>query len=129
MDSFESRLENLREKHNLKKNEISKRLGFSPNVYGAYERGERRPSFETIIKLADMFDVSIDYLIRGTSPNRPTKQEGFDSKINNILEKYDISDVSFLDINKWEKLSKADIDEINRHFKWIVARSDQSRKE
>lgn len=46
-DHFNLRLENLREKSGYTKKEVSKMLGFSANVYGAYERGERRPSIET----------------------------------------------------------------------------------
>lgn len=65
MKGFELRLENLREKHGYSKKEMSSKLGFTNNVYGSYERGVRRPSLETTIKLADIYDVSIDYLIRG----------------------------------------------------------------
>ncbi|WP_339234535.1 helix-turn-helix transcriptional regulator [Oceanobacillus sp. FSL W7-1281] len=65
MKGFGLRLENLRDKYDYSKTEISSKLGFTDNVYGSYEREDRRPSFETVIKLADIFDVSIDYLIRG----------------------------------------------------------------
>lgn len=58
-------LQNLREKYNYSRIEISTMLGFSKNVYGSYEREARTPSLETMIKLADIFEVSIDYLIRG----------------------------------------------------------------
>jgi transcriptional regulator with XRE-family HTH domain len=54
---FGLRLENLREKYGYSKVEMSLKLGFSQNVYGAYEREEKRPSLETIIKLADIFHV------------------------------------------------------------------------
>lgn len=59
------RLENLRDKHGYSKVEISYKLGFSQNVYGSYERETRRPTYETMIKLADIYGVSLDYLIRG----------------------------------------------------------------
>ncbi|WP_077601595.1 helix-turn-helix domain-containing protein [Oceanobacillus sojae] len=65
MKGFGLRLQNLREKYDYSKTEMSSKLGFTDNVYGSYERGDRRPSLETIIELADIFDVSIDYLIRG----------------------------------------------------------------
>ncbi|WP_080873430.1 helix-turn-helix domain-containing protein [Oceanobacillus timonensis] len=65
MKGFGMRLENLRDKHGYSKVEISYKLGFSQNVYGSYERETRRPTFETMIKLADIYGVSLDYLIRG----------------------------------------------------------------
>ena len=65
MNGFGLRLENLREKHGYSKVQISYKLGFSQNVYGSYEREARRPTLETMIKLADIFQVSLDYLIRG----------------------------------------------------------------
>lgn len=60
------RLENLREESGYTKKEISNKLGFSSNVYGTYEREERQPAYETLAALADLFDVSLDYLIRGS---------------------------------------------------------------
>ncbi|WP_052400631.1 helix-turn-helix domain-containing protein [Oceanobacillus jeddahense] len=77
MKGFGLRLENLREKHGYSRVEISYKLGFSQNVYGSYEREKRRPSLETIIKLADIFGVSLDYLIRG---------EEYHSNDNDILK-------------------------------------------
>lgn len=74
MNNFGLRLENLREKHGYSKVEMSEKLGFSKNVYGAYERGDRRPSLETLVKMADIFGGSVDYLIRGKEhPSRDGK--------------------------------------------------------
>ncbi|HLR51706.1 MAG TPA: helix-turn-helix transcriptional regulator [Candidatus Avamphibacillus sp.] len=58
------RLENLREKSGYTKKEISYKLGFSSNVYGTYESGETHPAYQTLAELADLFNVSLDYLIR-----------------------------------------------------------------
>lgn len=65
MDKFGHRLENLREKIGYTKKEVSFKLGFSQNVYGAYEREDRRPSIETLVKIAKLYNVSLDYLITG----------------------------------------------------------------
>lgn len=37
--------------------------GLSKNIIGQYERGEKEPSTRTLIELADIFDVSVDYLV------------------------------------------------------------------
>lgn len=125
MDSFGKRLENLRESHDYTKKDVSLKLGFTANVYGAYERGERRPTLETLIKLADMFDTSLDYLIRGKHQTSLENNSQFEIKIMHILEKYNITDFTLLDLDKWKILSKKDIEEINHHFKWTVEKAKQ----
>ena len=37
--------------------------GLSKNIIGMYERGEKEPSLKTLIKIADFFEVSTDYLL------------------------------------------------------------------
>ena len=41
-------------------------LFLSPNSISRYETGEREPDFATLIKIANYFDVSIDYLLERT---------------------------------------------------------------
>jgi transcriptional regulator with XRE-family HTH domain len=40
--------------------------------YRSYERGSREPSFDLLIRMSDMVGKSIDFLLRGAAPNRPT---------------------------------------------------------
>lgn len=58
--------ERLKEKRKLKKytqEEISKKLGISRSAYAYYETGRNEPDLETLKKLADIFETSIDYLV------------------------------------------------------------------
>ncbi|KRG14738.1 helix-turn-helix domain-containing protein [Lederbergia galactosidilytica] len=126
MEGFEQRLENLREMKGYSKKEISLKLGFTENVYGSYERGERRPSLETIIKLADIFDVSLDLLIRGKESmedNYSTQNEQTLKNITNYLENKGIKSPYFLQSEKWAILSNEDIKELNNHFEWVVEKA------
>lgn len=127
MDSFGRRLENLRESHGYTKKDVSLKLGFTANVYGSYERGERRPTLETLIKLADLFDTNLDYLIRGKRHNPSESSSQFEVKVMHILEKYNITDFSLLDLDKWNTLSKKDIEEINHHFEWVVEKAKHKK--
>lgn len=65
MEGFGLRLENLREKAGYSKKELSRLLDYTDNVYGHYERGERSPTLETIVKLAELLDTSPNELILG----------------------------------------------------------------
>lgn len=74
---FAERLKKLRSEKNMVQKDIAKVLNITTSAYGFYEQGKRTPDQETLIKLADFFDVSIDYLlgktdIRNYAINEPT---------------------------------------------------------
>ena len=47
----------------LSQTELAKQIGVSRTIVGNYERGENTPSIETVIKMAKVFDVTVDYFI------------------------------------------------------------------
>lgn len=64
------KLKELRKKFNKKQEEIAKYLNISTTGYNYYETDKREPSIETLIKLADYYNVSLDYLVgRENNPN------------------------------------------------------------
>ena len=56
------RLRDLREDMDLTQEELVKKLDMHKTTYTNYEQGKREPPFELIIKLAKLYDVSIDYI-------------------------------------------------------------------
>lgn len=63
MSNFSERLKQLQKEQNLLKKDISKAVGISVMAYYRYETGERTPTLDTLIAFADLFHVSIDYLV------------------------------------------------------------------
>ncbi|EPE84481.1 putative bacteriophage CI repressor protein [Leptospira noguchii str. 1993005606] len=61
MDIF-GRIKKLRQERNWTQEELASRLGVQQKQVSAYERGVNFPSTEVLIKLAEVFDVSLDYL-------------------------------------------------------------------
>lgn len=57
------RIRDLREDNDLTQKQISEYLMCDQSLYSKYERGEREIPLGLIIKLADYYDVSIDYLV------------------------------------------------------------------
>lgn len=53
----------LRMRNNLSSKELSKILNISESSVSLYESGKRKPSLSLIIKIADYFSVSTDYLL------------------------------------------------------------------
>lgn len=58
-----NRIRKLRKERGLKAAKIAEFLGVSYQSFYRYEKGERDPSIQMLIKLADFFDVPIDYLV------------------------------------------------------------------
>ena len=62
MMHFQKTLLELRKINNLTQKQVAQQLGISQPSYIRYENGKAEPSLENLVKLADLFDVSIDYL-------------------------------------------------------------------
>ena len=67
------RIRELREGHDLTQVQMGKILSCSQRVYSNYERGELDIPTEILIKLADFYEVSVDYLLNRTEQMQMTK--------------------------------------------------------
>jgi len=66
MQIFSERLKELRLERNLTQTDVSEALGLSKSCYAGYEQGYREPDLKTLIRLADYFEVTTDYLLGRT---------------------------------------------------------------
>jgi transcriptional regulator with XRE-family HTH domain len=57
-----SRLKEARERRNLKQNRVAKIIGIHNSTLAKYESDTRDPDTDTLTKLAELYDVSIDWL-------------------------------------------------------------------
>ena len=74
-----SRLKALRLSHQMTQKELSQRLNVTPKVVSFYELGQRRPPQETLVKIASIFNVSVDYLLGVTNHERPSAVKSSDT--------------------------------------------------
>lgn len=56
-------LKELRTKRSLTQQQVADAIGCSVMVYSRYERETRQPSIDVLIRLSDLFGVTIDYLV------------------------------------------------------------------
>ncbi|MBQ7016122.1 MAG: helix-turn-helix transcriptional regulator [Firmicutes bacterium] len=63
--SFGSRLADLREQRNLLGKDVAAALHLSSQAYSQYENDRRTPELETALRLAQYYDVTLEYLIAG----------------------------------------------------------------
>ena len=59
---FSERLKTLRKEKKLTQKELAEQIGISQKSYSHWETGKNEASFENLIKLADLLEVSIDWL-------------------------------------------------------------------
>ena len=60
------RLRDLREDHDLSQKKLAEMIGMSQTGYSKYETGENDIPTQVLIKLADFYKTSIDYLLGRT---------------------------------------------------------------
>ena len=76
--SLDYKLKLLRTKHNMTQDYVAKQLNVSRSTIAGYETKSRQPSHEKLTALAELFHVSIDYLINDVdtiqyTPNNSSK--------------------------------------------------------
>lgn len=57
------RLKDLRVKRGISQEELARSLNLTKSTICCYEKGLRVPTLETLVNLADFFEVSVDYLL------------------------------------------------------------------
>ncbi len=74
------RLKDMREDKDLHQRDIAKILSCSQAAYSRYENGEREIPLALLDKLADFYNVSVDYLLGRTDELQPYSKSIFKNK-------------------------------------------------
>lgn len=104
---LKEQLVKLRKNHKKTQEDIAKLLGITRPAYTAYESGNRQPDYDSLIKLAKFYDVSLDYLLTGKEK-----------------EDLDKGNLFFFDM---EGLSEEEIDDIKRHIEYVKWKAQQEK--
>lgn len=70
MATLTDRLKQLRKENHMTQEEVAKELRVSKGAVGNWESGSRTPDMERLDEIADLFNVSLDYL-QGRTDERP----------------------------------------------------------
>lgn len=107
---FSKRLKVLRVNGNKCQEEIASMLGVSTRAYGYYEQGEREPNLISVLKLADYFNVSTDYLLgrSNTKIIESSDEKDLEVALENVLNRKDLVlenvSVSSFEINRLKSI-------------------------
>ena len=80
--NYNKRLYDLRTDNDLKQEDIAKVLNTTKQSYGRYENGTTKLSIEDLIKLAQYYNVSTDYLLGLTDDEKTNWKKYDDETIN-----------------------------------------------
>lgn len=78
------RLKALRKENNYLQKDLADFLSISKSAYGYYEQGRNEPDIQTILKLAEFYNVSTDYLLCKTDIESGTLEK----KESDIVKMY-----------------------------------------
>lgn len=75
-EALSNRLRELRKSNKLSQSDIADKLNLTASAYGFYEQGKNIPSSKTLSEIADIYDVTTDYLLgRSSNPKLSRKNE------------------------------------------------------
>ena len=104
---FHERLKAIREHKDIKQKVAAEKVGIKNNTLSSYESGDRKPDYDTLIKLADLYDVSVEYLLRGVE-----------------IKAEDKGNLFFFDM---DGLNKEEVEDIKRHIDYVKWKAQQER--
>jgi transcriptional regulator with XRE-family HTH domain len=93
--AYGERISELRTKMKLTQEELAKRIGITRAALSHYEKNRREPDYETLQKLADFFDVNVDYLLgRTVDPSPSNKTDKPSDELTTVM------------FHKWDQLDE-----------------------
>jgi len=122
MMSLGSRLKKERELRNWSQKYVADKIGITNAVLSNYERDYRDPDTETLRKLAELYEVSVDYLLGRTN----VRELSIEEKLNRALQLRDGEKIYFYDM---EGLSDDDIEMLKKQIELYREMSEKRKKE
>jgi HTH-type transcriptional regulator, competence development regulator len=113
------RIKELRKRKSYTQKQLAQRVKVSSQVISNWEREYTTPDSSDIARLANVLEISADVLINEKPKNDNENSDSL-SEINKLVKEYGIEQFGFFDIDKWKDLSPEDIEEIKKHFEYVV---------
>ena len=108
LEKFSYRLTVLLDEHNMSQTQLAKKVGTTNVTICRYLTGERVPRLDVVTKIADVFNVSLDYLLGlSNDENIQNSNENSDLNIDMIIKSlYSLDDNSHLSKNQIDLIKK-----------------------
>jgi len=79
-------IKELRQKKGINQSQLAEILDLNMSTVSSYERGIRQPSKRVLIKLSDIFEVSLEYLLRASEEDEVDYLKARQDELNEVLE-------------------------------------------
>jgi transcriptional regulator with XRE-family HTH domain len=113
-DMFAEKLKEIRKSNNITQEELASYLSISKQAVSSWEIGKSEPDTNTIKEIANYFNVTVDYLVGGSTSN----DEEYNNLYNEIMNNPDLK-IVFREAKEMTtqdlKLLKGIIDQIKAH--------------
>ena len=86
-----SRLRRFRKERGMSQEDVAERLGVSRQAVAKWERGESLPDIESCVALADLYETTVDLLVRGLGREENTEDGKHVFGISRLNDKGQIS--------------------------------------
>lgn len=111
-----NRLKSLRIQNDLKQTELANKLGVQSSAISKYENGQLEISNELLVKIADIFSVSTDYLLGRTDDPLPVRdvdqdlhdEHDYNKELDAFLNDDEMSSM-FYDYKNWTEEEKRNL--------------------
>lgn len=100
---------------------VATKIGVARVTYTGYENGTKTPPPDILNHLANLFEVTTDYLLGRTDIPTPSNGLALNSleEVCKIMEKHGVDCIFLFDLEKWRSFSQKDIEELRNHFEYI----------
>ena len=89
MEDFAKKLKVIRSERGLNQNQVAALLTVSPRVYNRWERGTALPRLDTLVRLADIFHVTLDELTGRKEPDNHDELKVRNPKLHSLYHELD----------------------------------------
>jgi len=105
MYDFGIRLKELREAKRLSQSQVAQRLKVSKSTVSGYENNTRYPSFDVLIQLTLLYNVSADYIL-GLDNRKMVNLDGLSDRhvdfVNSLIMEFRLCGLKGVKHSKWE---------------------------
>lgn len=108
-------LKQLRMKQGLTSEELCSKIGIKGGSYRNYERNDRKPDYDTLVKLADFYGVTTDYLL-GRPDAKPPEEP-----LDEFAQKEHLKSLEKVFMKKYLALTEEQRDKVLDFLRGVVA--------
>lgn len=120
MITLSDRLKELRKENNMTQSDLGKILGVGKTTISMYENGNSTPNDEIKLKIAEYFNISLDYLLGKSEIKNYTNLDTPMSKIDKFVKENKINTLAAH--FEGEEFTEDDLEDIENFIRYVISK-------